>query len=184
MNNIRMQIFRGLIVMPAVLIVIAFIMPWWSLHVGHPLAGRTGDVIVYAYGLRHTLYTGLAWVNADITPTYQTILAWVFLIVSVGLMFYSTWLREKGKWVLVLVGLAYILYGVIAALLIINRTGELGFVLQGTSYIATTEEDQMQLIPIEINTSLNFGYYLIYVAGIIAIILSFLRTLIMGKAKT
>ena len=173
MNSFRIWLFRGLAVIPAALMVASSILPWWSASV----MGR--KVQIYQWGLRHNLEQLSTHLEPDITPFYQTVFAWVFIAVSVGLILYSTWLKgKKGRWLLGSIGLIYIAYVLIAVFVVIsNRIVDFDIQLQGLTRI---EESGMQ---IAIMTELRFGYYLAYVAGGLCIILALLRNIIVGRSK-
>ena len=174
--NYRLWLFRSLVAIAVGLMIASFIMPWWTANVFAPNNVNIPDAIrIYGHGLQHDLIQLREYVEADETPIEQTVLAWVYMAVSAGLIMFSTWLKGgKGRWLLGGLGLIYIAYAAIAAFVVISgRLGDWGFSLQGWSYL---EE-----IDAGINASLRFGYYLSYIAGGLCIILALLRGIIAGR---
>jgi hypothetical protein len=149
------------------------ILPWWTASV------YDRKVQIFQWGLRHDLEQLASYLEPDTTPFYQTVFAWIFIAVSVGLILYSTFLKgRKGKWLIGSIGLIYIAYVLIAVFAVIsNRIVEYDLPLQGQHTIV---EGGFKLI---IDTDLRFGYYLAYVAGGLCIALAFLRNIITGKPK-
>ena len=110
---------------------------------------------------------------------YQTVLALVYIAVSVGLMLFSTWLRGKnGRWLLGGIGLSYIAYAAIAIFVVVaNRTADLGISLTGWS--STPHQNAVE-VTVSYFASLEMGYYLAYAAGGVCIALALLRNRIAG----
>jgi len=183
MSSFRVWLFRVLLAIAAGLMIASFTMPWWIAEITHEImVGLHGIIEVYSYGLSHNLVELADYLSADVTPVYQTVLAWVYLAVSAGLILFSTWLKgRKGRWLLGGIGLIYIAYAAIAAFVVIaNRTGDLGILLQGQSTLQGGGGFGEQTILI--STGLQFGYYLAYAAGGLCITLALLRDIIVGKS--
>lgn len=184
-SNWRPWLFRILVVVAAGLMVISFAMPWWTASIDHVSRGRVGEIEIYAHGLRHTLVQYASWMANDETPFYQTVIAWVYLAASVGLMFYSTWLKgKKGQLLLGGVGLIYIAYAVIAIFVVIgNRTPDFGVSLEGWSQLkVVTEEFEEEWV--DVRSSLPLGSFLAYAAGGMCIALALLRGIIVAGPKS
>jgi hypothetical protein len=176
--NSRVWLFRGLVAVAAGLMIASFAMPWWSIDdftFQVPATLPLQTVRIYAYGLRHSL--GPGYLTEDKTPLYQTVLAWVYLGASVGLMFLSTWLKgRKSSWVLGGIGLVYIGYAAMAGFVVIaSRLAFFGLPLQGWGGIPET---------VTIHGALRLGYYLAYAAGGMCIALALLRNIITGRPKS
>ena len=136
MGNQKVWLFRGLVAVAAGLMMLAFTMPWWTANFSEEVnVPGTGNIWIYGWGLRHNLSQLAVYIAEDITPFYQTVLAWIYIAVSVGLIFFSTWLKGRlGKLLLGDIGLIYISYAAIAAFVVIaNRTAGFGISLQGLS---------------------------------------------------
>ena len=120
------------------------------------------------------------YLAADVTPFYQTVLAWIYVVVSIGLILYSTWLKgRKGRWLLGGVGLIYIAYATIAVIWVANRTGDFGMGIPLQGYGLIIEGGRR----VDVDTSLQFGYYLTYIVGFMCIALALFRNIIAGKPK-
>ncbi len=183
MSSFRVWLFRVLVAIAASLMIASFIMPWWIAEITHDImVGLHGIIEVYSYGLSHNLVEFADYVAADETPFYQTVLAWVYLAVSAGLILLSTWLKgRKGRWLLGGTGLIYIAYAAIAAFIVIaNRTGDFGILLQGWSTMKGGGGFEQHTV--NVFTSLQFGHYLAYAAGGLCITLALLRDTIVGKS--
>jgi hypothetical protein len=153
-------------------------MPWWTADIIHYIRGFIGTIEIYSYGLSHTLVELAEYIAADETPFYQTVLAWIYLAASIGLLLLSTWLKgRKGRWLLGGIGLIYIAYASIAVIWVAIRTGDFDISLQGWSTIGRGME------AVNVFASLQFGYYLAYGAGLMCIAMALLRNIIVGKPK-
>lgn len=172
MGSWRLWLFRGLVAIIAGLMIASFIMPWWIADFG---GGHT--VNIYGYGLSHNLEELASYVAGDITPFYQTVLAWIYLTASVGLILFSTWLRgRKGQLLLGGIGLIHIAYVAIAVFVVISgRLADFDISLQGWSTLGES------IMTASVYTTLRFGYYLTYVAGGMCIALALLRDIIVGR---
>lgn len=173
MTSFRFWLFRGLVAVAAGLMIGSFSVPWWAANM--PDIAFIDPVRVYGYGFEHDLVELAPYVAMDVTPFYQTVLAWVYIAASVGLVLYSTWLRgRKAKWLLGGVGLTYIAYAAIAVIWVAIRTGDFAMSLQGHSLVQGE---------IDAYASLRFGYYLAYAAGGLFLVLALLRNIIVGRPK-
>jgi hypothetical protein len=157
-------------------------MPWWIADVGQGHA-----VHIYGWGLRQNLEQLSIFVENDLTPIYQTALAWIYLTVSSVLALASAWIKGgKGQWLLGSIGFIYILYGTVAVFVVVNnRISELN---SGGSQIAIPLQGTVQIAGfganvITIHTTLHFGYYLACTVGLILIVLAMLRGWFIEKPK-
>ena len=172
MCNRRVWLFRGLVAIAAALMLASAILPWWTAQVVPEAIGVSPSftITIYQYGIPSN--PGVEYASAeDITPLYQTVLALIYIGVSVGLMLYSTWLKgRKGWWVLGGIGLIYIGYAAIAAFIVIaNRIGDFGIPLQGTTSIMWGGQKA------NIYADLRVGYWLAYATGLMCIALAIVR---------
>lgn len=179
--NWRIWLSRVLVFASIVLMIVSFTMPWWTAvftgQHGVVTTVSAGTINIYGWGLRHNLIQLASYVQADVTPFYQTVLAWIYLGMSAGLAILSTWLRGiKGTLLLGGIGLIYIIYVIIAVFNVIsNRVEDFSIPLQG----ATAKFVEQNFVFIE--TSLQPGYYLVYAAGGLLILLALLRFIIIDK---
>lgn len=175
-GSFKVWLFRGLVAVAAGLMVASFIMPWWYCHLYHWDWGEFPPIKIYGYGLRHGLIQYAYYLAADETPFYQTMLAWVYLAASVGLILFSSLLKgRKSRWLLGGIGLIYIVYAITAVIQIAIRTADYGISLQGW----TTVEYEGQVI--NAFASLRFGYYIAHAAGLMCIVLALFRNIMVGK---
>lgn len=171
MVNWRIWIFRALVLIACVLMLVSFIQPWW---IGN--LGKTGNVIhIYGWGLRHNLSALASYISKDVTPTWQVALAWVYVVASIILALYSTWIKRWwGQLLLGFVGLGLIAYAAVAINVVVkNRLATFYIPLEG--YVSVGQD-------IVIYANIQSGYYLAYIAGGIMVTLALLRSLIMGKS--
>ena len=162
--NLKLWIYRCLVFTAAGLMLASFIMPWWTAHVfsSTPVIELEDGIRIYGHGLEYELAELDNFILSDKTPYYQTVLAWIYISVSVGLVLISAFLKGmKGRLLLGGVGLIYIVYVMVAVFVVIsNRLNELGFVMEGYNYLPGLPAGAAG-----INSSLRFGYYLSYIAG-------------------
>ena len=184
----RVWLFRSLVAVAAGLMLVSFIMPWWTANLD-VMAEIKDPIRIYGHGLQHNLVELRQYIETDETPFYQTVLAWVFIAASVGLILFSIWLKgKKGRWLMGGIGLIYIAYVAIAVFVVISgRLGELGIQLQGPTFVPGYLHPEAMTggVPYGANmhTTLRFGYYLAYIAGGMCIVLALLRNIITGRPK-
>jgi hypothetical protein len=178
-QTLSIWIFRLLVAIGCGLMIASFIMPWWQ-------ASRfdvksyttnisvTNAITIYGFGLRHNLAQLASYIKSDVTPSYQTVLAWVYIGVSVCLSLVSAWLRGlKGTLLLGFIGLGYIVYAAAAGFLVIpQRLSVYGFALHGRSTISSAGAI------ITMQADLSPGYYLAFAAGGFFIILAIIRLIL------
>jgi len=173
----RVWLYRVLSAIACGLMLVSFIMPWWTAHITE--VPSMDAIRIYGYGLRHSLHELRSYIAEDETPLYQTILAWIYVAVSIGSIMLSTWLKgNKGKWLLGSIGLIYIAYVAVAVFVVVaGRTGDLGISLQGWS----TFRGEAGVA--DIRASLRLGYYLAYSAGLACVLLALSRDAITGERR-
>lgn len=180
MNSVRAWVFRALVLIAAAAMVVSFVKPWWScrIHSVWEEQELDKDLEIFAWGFRPDVITLKQYVAGDVTPLSMVRLAWGYLAVSVLLAVGSTWLKDnKGRWLLALVGLVYIVYAVAGILWIRQRTWErFGIKLHGYTYLYDTGG-------IDINARVLLGYYLAPISGILFVLLALLRNVIVGKSR-
>jgi hypothetical protein len=156
-------------------------MPWWTLSFS--FAPVDNAIRIYGYGLRHSLGELSSYLVADITPQWQTVLAWVYMGVSAALFLFSTFLKGiKGRVLMIAVGLGYIVYVMIAVFVVVaTRTAEFGIAMSGNSSIEY--QSGIGIMEVVFFASFKIGYYLCYCVGGICIVLALVRNLIIGDSK-
>ncbi len=172
-------IYRGLILIACALFFISFVMPWWSTHITiQGFAQQLNAVQIFGYGLKHTLLQYKVYILDDETPLWQTILAFLYMIVSLVLVNASTWIKnKKGFWLLFICGLGYIIYILAATYIISQRLDTFGLILQGETRVSFNVRN------VTFQSALRPGYYLAFASGVILVILAFLRDAFMKKYR-
>jgi hypothetical protein len=171
-------IYRALAILLCCFMLLSFILPWWSADVS--VIQEPGAIRVYGWGLRHNLNQYSQYIAQDETPFYQTVLAWVYMALSILLLTLSTWLKDKKGAILTLVvGAGYLTYTLVALFGVISpRLEETGLVLQGTAIKTVLIKN------VTITSSLQQGYYLACAVGAVCILLGLIRFILtMRKSR-
>lgn len=171
-DSIRTWMFRILVVAAAVFVVAVFLLPWWSIDVlyeGTTVIAVKNAFTIYAFGSRTALVQYKEMAEPYLTPLYQTVLAFVFLAVSVILILLSTWLKgRRGQWLLGLIGLIYLLYPLGTYLLIKRAVTAQQYYIQGSVNIQGGV----------VVTYFHLIYFLAFAAGLALMLLAVLRNVI------
>lgn len=176
MTNSRIWLFRILVLAAAGLMVVSFIMPWWSADVK-----TFGDDVVriYPYGLQHDLGSAGGFIVDSEPPSWLMMFNWVFLGICVALLIYGMWLiSRRGRLVIGLVGIAYIVFAIAATIYAAISTGTYDMSLIGAGEVTVSG------ITDKVNAGFLVGYYLAYSAGLILIILALFRDKIQGNSSS
>jgi hypothetical protein len=176
----RFWLYSGMIVVVAVFMVVSFALPWWSVRISE--VPFTDAVIIYGYGLRHHLVELRPYVIEDETPLYETVLAWLYIALSVALMLLSAWVKDlKGRLLLGSVGLLYIVYAIVAIFVVTaNRIADFNIALVGQSSMIY---HYVVDVVVGYNARFGWGYYLACITGFMCIILALFRNSILGTHK-
>jgi len=179
--SIRQWAYFCLVLSCIALMAASFTMPWWRVVV--TTVNLESSVEIYGYGLRHNL-SGLAeYVQSDETPLYQTVLAWIYLGVSILVIAGGLMLKGwRGKFATAAAGAGYLAYALVAVYVIVaNRTVELGVPFLGQGH--QIYEGSVKEISVYFESGIETGFYLALAAGAICIVLALLRSIITGKPK-
>ncbi len=116
-----------------------------------------------------------SYVRNDITPLWQTILAWVYLTANVILLSLGTFSKRKSSdFILGGLGVTYIIYALVAAFVVIkNRLAVFDIRFQGTTNLMLGLNERTL-----IHTGLQPGFYLALGTGILIIVIAFTRFLL------
>ncbi len=183
-GNWGIWLFRVLVIAAIALMITSFTMPWWIARFADDVTSidsqSAGAVNIYGWGLRHNLTRLASYVQGDITPFYQTVLAWAYIGLSAGLALFFTCLKgKKGQLLPGIIGAAYIIYVAVAIFKVVSeRIAYVQIPLEGLIVFPLIE----QVGSITVLTSLQPGYYLAYAAGSILIILALFRGIFGIKA--
>jgi hypothetical protein len=178
-QDLSSWIFRLLVAIGCGLMIASFAMPWWiasrmdimSLNGSSSIPNA---ISIYGFGLQHKLVQLASFLTGDETPLYQTVLAWVYVAVSICLAMIGTYLKGlKGTFLLGLAGLGYIAYAAASMFMVVsNRLTIYGFALQGesTAFVSGTM--------ITMHAGFAPGYYLAFAAGGWFILLALVRNIL------
>jgi hypothetical protein len=157
--------------------VFAFTIPWWTADISAPQASATLDI--YGWGIPENTGPLEEYIAADVTPAYQTQLAWAYVGISAAAGLAATWLKgKKGQLLLGLAGIGLAAYALVAAFMVItNRLGEMGIALEGTPVMPLGSAS------ITIIAGLGFGFYLACITGGLLILLALLKGVVVGEAS-
>lgn len=162
--NPEKYILRSLTFGSAVLMIISFFMTWWIADFGN---GQT--VQVFGWGLRYNLPVQLAaYIAADKTPVYQTIIAWLYLSLNVIIILVNTFKRStKSTVMLGISGIGYIIYALVTVFVVVsNKIDRFNLPLQGTARPSAL---------VSLNTSICFGFYLACFTGVLCLFLAIIH---------
>jgi hypothetical protein len=171
-----------LVLAGVILMLISFAMAWWSVEVSFLDIGFGGTVKIFGYGLRHTM-EGSYYLADDVTPLYQSILAWGYIGAAVCVALAGNFLKSRvGAFLTGAVGVAHISYVAVTMFVVItNRVNELGFAVLGPSVV---------VYPAGRDTTVSYlaglepGYYLAYVAGGILVVSALLHYITAKKSPS
>jgi hypothetical protein len=173
------KLYCGLSLIVSALMIVSFSLPWWSC-----IIQATKWVKIYGWGLTHNLVDLAPSVSQDITPVYQTILAWIYLALCVGIIAFSAFRLNKKNTLLpvimlVLTGISYIAYTAIAGFMVIaDRVEVFGINLTGQTLIKTNSWMTV------VHSKFDTGFYLAFAAGTSCILLAVIRFFLAGKIRT
>ncbi len=129
------RLFRLLIIALCGLIIWAFTKPWWIGGI-ESYYGITGTVKIYGWGIPHTGGAVGNEIADDITPLWQTRLAWSFVGISCVTAFASTFLKGlRGQLLLGTVGAYRRLCTGCRFIVIQGRLSEMGINSKGRAYL-------------------------------------------------
>jgi hypothetical protein len=160
MSILKSWLFRILVICAGALMLVSFILPWWTCRFS-----QTTGIWIYGWGLHHNLAQLSAYVSQDITPLYQTILAWVYLGFSIAILISSTFIKRKIAFLFQgIIGLGYIAYALIAVYKVISdRVQQFSIPLQGRTSMGSG---------LTIQSSIQPGFYLALAAGGLIVLLA------------
>jgi len=180
-------IFRGLVVVAFGVMLVSWFMPWWSADIemlgyniiqirpwGLQLGERLGGFGILLKG---------AAMPAWFAPMMWAYLGACMLALLVGILAgekvisYRNFKMKLSQFLVGGVGLSYIIAGIVAAVYASIRMGNMGGIaLQGRTFV-----DLGDPLATNVDTRLLPGYYLIYVAGILFLVLAIFRDTITGE---
>lgn len=189
-SNGRIWLFRGLVVIAAGFLVVTWFMPWWNADCAEL---SKNAVVVRPWGLEDDLGFYSFMLDDARMPGWFAPFAFTYLGVVLVMLLLSLFAKDgvfkfwKFKLTLpsVLIGLAGISYIGVAVIAIVVMVMRMGDFFGGIPLIGKIT------IPLEagtmeghITTSLETGYFLTYLVGILLIVLALFRDRILGRQLT
>ncbi len=193
MTNIRVWLFRVLIMAGAGLMVYSFISPWWGLWI-YEIAPQN-VVEIYPYGLWldwETIGVYSHWVESAPMPGWFEPVMWAYLGICIAALLCASWLRQLDKEIKIIrfrfklpkliigiVGFSYVFVAVLAVIVAAIRTGDFFNVhLIGYNEISLGGYEQSGA-----EANLMLGYWLAHGAGLFLMVMALLRNKITGKTN-
>lgn len=186
MDSLRVWLFRVLTLAAAGLLLYSWFQPWWTANVLEIMGSN--NVIIYPWVFEADLEEMQVMVENAYMPAWFAPAMWIYLGLAVAALLFSLFAREKrvgpGKFKLSLpqlligvVGLSYVVVVAIAAVMIAIRSGE----FYGAPLMGMIEVNLGAEYFSEVETALEFGYWLACGVGPLCIALALLRNKITGK---
>jgi hypothetical protein len=183
----RVWLFRILVLCFAGLLLLSWFLPWWSAVI--PFATSGDALIIHPYGLVINLSeSDLKFVGIDVSnmmPSWFTPVMWLYLGLAIAALLVGVFIKKDksislfgkklniSRWLIGLVGFSYIVVAIAAVIVAAIRTGDyFGMHLLGTT---TTSLPGYSYVDVSIEASLRVGYWLSCTAGLLLIILAFIR---------
>lgn len=184
MHNIRVWIFRVLIIAATCFMLLSWFMPWWRCFIW----GINREVLIRPWGLEHDLGDLTSYIAGAEMPAFFALFMWIYLGLCVAVLLFSLFANEKtvslGKFKLSLtklligiVGVSYIVVVVSAVIVAAIRTGD----FFGVHLIGTTVIDLGEPMISDADAGLLIGYWLACSVGPLLVVLALLRDKIIGK---
>lgn len=177
MNSTKMWIYRALVIGAAALIILSFLLPWWTTDILE--VGLMNAMTMRAFGLEHQLGEYTAWAEASFPPQFLTTLAYIYFVVVMGAIVASMFLKQpQGGLILFLAGLAYLGYSLIAFGYAVYSMSKWGISPTGYSYV-----DETKGLPWHtgIISTILPGFYVAIGSSFVTMVVSFLRNKITGE---
>ncbi len=189
MKNLRLWVFRVLVVLAAILMVYTWVSDWWVADVVE-LSAR--GVVIHPWGLTMDLSFAQQLVTDVDMPVWFAPMMWAYLVVCLALLAFSlfSWGRTitlarfkfpLPQFLIGLVGLSYIVCALVAVLYASYRMSNMGAPIFAVPLQGITHMQMGEGIGTDVYTSLKTAYYLTYVAGAALLVLAVFRDRIVGS---
>jgi hypothetical protein len=186
-SNIRVWLFRLLVIIAAGLMVLTWLQPWYIAY-AYGFFEVPNGVIIHPWGLELNLGEYVGYARGADMPGWFAPFMWSYLgICLLALLYSAFWGRKEikiGKKTLTLsslliglVGISYIIAAILAVIIAAIRTGDY-------FDMKLLQPSMIQVYPeVWVKGDLMWGYYLIYGFGILCILIALLRKKIIGESK-
>lgn len=188
-SDTRVWLFRVLVVAAAAVMLVSWFLPWWTIDIE---ALGKNIVQIHPWGLAKDERLGgfaVLLKGADM-PGWFAPFMWAYLGACMIALLVGSWVQgirvgianfkiKLSQLLIGGVGFSYIVVGVVAAVYASMRLGATFDVpLQGRAFL-----DLGDPLVTYVDTRLLFGYYLIYVAALLFLVLALLHDKITGEPK-
>ncbi len=166
-------LFRGLVIISAGLMVLAWLSPWWAADSSGGLSLKNA-VVIHPWGLEQNLGTYAQYITGADMPGWFAPFAWTYLGICLVVLLCAVVLKDKivrfmgRRWtrseiMVGLVGVSYIGTALIMFIVAKIRTADFGVNLLGQSKLAVGPER------LTIDSSLQIGFWLAIGVGLLMI---------------
>jgi hypothetical protein len=188
MSNGKVWLFRVLVAVAAVVMLISWSLPWWTIDI-EELGPDLVQIRPWGLAVNERLGSFDILIKGAAMPDWFAPCMWAYLGLAMIALLVGLWVRGKefgiGRFKLNLsqiliggVGFSYIVAGIIAVVYAsIRMRSFYSTPIQGRVYVDLGDMHTY------VTTSLLPGYWLIYVAGLLLIVLALLRDKVTGEAK-
>lgn len=188
-NNTRVWLFRLLVVVAAGVMLVSWFQPWWTIDI-EALGKNMVQIRPWGLDMDERMGSFSVLVKGAEMPAWLSPLMWAYLVLCMLALTVGAWVRGKdinlgiirmklAQFLIAGVGLSYIIAGIIAAgYASMKLKAGMNIPLQGREFI-----DLGDPFITYVDTRLLPGYYLIYVAGLLCLVLALLYDKIIGEPK-
>jgi hypothetical protein len=188
-NNARVWLFRLLVMVAAGVMLVSWFQPWWTIDI-EALGKNMVQIRPWGLDMDERMGSFSVLVKGAEMPAWLAPFMWAYLVCCMLALAVGAWVRGKyvglGKFRMKLaqfliagVGLSYIIAGIVAAgYASIKLKAGMNIPLQGHVFI-----DLGDPFITYVDTRLLPGYYLIFVAGLLCLVLALLYDKIIGEPK-
>ncbi len=189
MNNGRLWLFRGLVLVGGAVVLAAWFLPWWSIYIYEIGAD---SVIIHPWGLETRLREAEANLIASAQmPAWFAPMMWAFLAALLLALLLGMFLKDRNlriakfqfsipSLLFGLSGCAYLVSALVAAVYAALRMQDF---FGGVNFIGYTYIDLGEPYQTGADAGLLIGFYLTCGVGLYLILLAVLRNKIIGAPK-
>jgi hypothetical protein len=186
-SETKIWMFRFLVVIPAAIMLVSWFLPWWTIDI-EGFADKAAQIRPWGLELCGQMGGFAILMKGTEMPSWFGAFMWVFLGLCMLALVVGLFVRGKefgfGKLKFSLsqiliggVGIAYIVCGIVAAVYAgMRMKSTFDVPLQGRAFI-----DMGDPLIAYVDTYLLPGYYLIFIAGFLFLVLAILRDKITGE---
>jgi len=184
-SDLRVWLFRSLILAAVGLILISWFMPWWSADIEE--LGISNAVVIHPWGLANNMGGWGFYLAGSDMPVWFAPVMWTYLGLAILALLVGSFIRDKSislfkrkinlsNLIIIVVGFSFIVVAVLAVVVAAIRTGDFGLHLLGDTFVSMGYFEQSW-----VSARLLPGYWLTCAVGPILIVLGILRSKIIGE---